>query len=529
MSGTHSYNLLSERWIPITWHNDAAEPREPKVDIMEALQRSHDIRGISHTSPFIEFGIHRLLITIILDAYTLAGMRPTVGKMRAMIEGGCFNHLILREYLETYKKGFDLWSDKHPFLQMSTDDVKSDEIAKMIAPIPSGTKITFWHHYYEHETALDEGEAAQELCATMPFCFDYAPKDICTIGGDPPLYILVHGNSLFETLIFNLPRPSGRLTVQQEIEGGPLWRSPVDNPATVPASPTITQGWTWPVRQIHLKCSEDSSTITTAVNIAGANKTVARGIVRGWRDPNSGIITDSTGLRHIRPNDLFPDFGRSTSACTPAIIWRDLVPMCFVGSEGEVLRGQRVRSRPEVITNALRIMDGRMVRFAAYGFLDKGGKNNKVFRTWFRSVFIFPTEVALDNRLAARAIDAFRIAQKVADVLQTALRMIRAPSEVKKTAKKTMHRAEIDSLSRFWQHLELPLSGTYMEALGGGDQAAEQELRAVMCREARDAFARATGPHRRTADGLFRIANADNWFRGQLSRLLSKPGKEKKT
>jgi CRISPR type I-E-associated protein CasA/Cse1 len=526
MRGHHSYNLLSKRWIPVTWRNDVAEPKKPKVGITELLHRSHEIRCISHTSPFIEFGLHRLLITIILDAYTMAGKRPTVGKMRAMVERGFFNDLILREYLETYEEGFDLWSDKHPFLQMSTADGKSDEIAKMIAPIPSGTKITFWHHYFENETSLDEGEAARELCATFPFCFDYAPKDICTIGGDPPLYILVYGESVFETLIFNLPRPSGRLTVQQEIEGGPLWRSPVDNPAVVPASPTITQGWTWPVRQIHLRRSEASSATATAVNISGASKTLARGIVRGWRDPNAGVITDSTGLRHIRPNDLFPDFGRSTSACTPAILWRDLVPMCFVGSEGEVLRGQRVRSRPEVITNALRIMDGRVIRFAAYGFIDKGGKN-KVFRTWFRSVLIFPTEVARDSRFAARAIDTFRITQKVADVLQTALRMIRAPSEVKKTARKTTHRAEIDTLSRFWQCLELPLSGTYLEALGGGDQAAEQELWDVIRREARDAFTRATGPQRRTADGLFRIANATNWFEGRLKYLLPKPGKEK--
>jgi hypothetical protein len=171
-------------------------------------------------------------------------------------------------------------------------------------------------------------------------------------------------------------------------------------------------------------------------------------------------------------------------------------------------------------------MDGRVIRFAAYGFIDKGGKN-KVFRKWFRSVLIFPTEVARDSRFAARAIDTFRITQKVADVLQTALRMIRAPSEVKKTARKTTHRAEIDTLSRFWQCLELPLSGTYLEALGGGDQAAEQELWDVIRREARDAFTRATGSQRRTADGLFRIANATNWFEGRLKYLLPKPGKEK--
>ncbi len=519
MNDSRSYNLFSEPWIPVIWHRDTTEPRQPKVGIREALCRSHEIRCISHTSPFIEFGLYRLLITIVLDAYTMGGRRPTISKMRAMVEAGSFDHQVLNEYLESHKESFDLWSDRHPFLQMPIVDEKTDRITKMIAPLPSGTKITFWHHYFENETSLNDGEAAQELCATTPFCFDYAPKDICTIGGDPPLYIIVQGDSLLETVIFNLPRPSGRLTIRQEIDGGPVWRSSFEDPSAVPAQPTIAQGWTWPVRQIRLTRGEASSAVATAINVAGAGKTAAKETVRGWRDPNAGVITDSTGVRHIRPNDLFPDFGRTASARSPALLWRDLVPMCFVGSEGEVLRGQRVRSRPEVVTNALRITDGNVIRLAAYGFIDKGGKNNKVFRTWFRSVLIFPTEVARDSRLSARAIDAFKVTQKVADVIQTALRLIRAPSEARKTARKDTHRAEIDSLSRFWQRLESTLVRTYLKALESNNPAAEQELWTVVRMEATAAFSRAAEPQRRSADGLFRIANARNWFEKRLKTI----------
>jgi len=76
--------------------------------------------------------------------------------------------------------------------------------------------------------------------------------------------------------------------------------------------------------------------------------------------------------------------------------------------------------------------------------------------------------------------------------------------------------------------LELPLAGTYLEALGGSNPAAERELWNAIRMEARAAFTHATGPQRRTADGLFRIANAANWFEGGLNRLLPKLGKEKK-
>lgn len=521
MSELPSYNLLCKPWIPVVWRNDAAEPRIPKIGIRESLLRAPEIQCISHTAPFIEFGLYRLLITIVLDAYIVARQRPTIGKMEAMIEAGHFDDLVLDRYLEEYKERFDLWGKENPFLQMHAVNGKSEDISKMIAPVPSGTKIAFWHHYAENETSLNEEEAAQELCAVAPFCFDYAPKDICTIGGDPALYIVVHGDSLFETIVYNLPRPSGRLTARQEMEGGPTWRCPVQDTTAIPHALTLAQGWTWPVRQIRLVPSGGSSAIGKAVNISGVGKTAAKQRVRGWRDPNAGTITNAKGVRHIRANDLIPRFAQSSDQ-NPIMFWRDLVPMCLVGSEGEALRGERVRSRPEVITNALRITDGTLLRLSVYGFVDKGGQNNKLFRTWFRSVLTLPTEVARDNRLSAQAINAFKTTQKVADALQTGLRMLRAPSEAKKTARKDTHRDEGDALAVFWQSLEPVLSHSYLDALARKDSKAEEGMWGKVRRQAREAFSGATGPQRRTADGLFRIANASNWFERRLRSIQEK-------
>jgi len=526
MSDVHTYNLFCKPWIPVVWRTDAAEPRSAKIGIREALLRAPEIQCISHTAPFIEFGLYRLLITIILDAYIVARRRPTVGTMKAMIEAGRFDDLVLDMYLETYKGRFNLWCKEYPFLQMPAPNGKGEDISKMIAPVPSGTKIAFWHHYAENETILNDEEAARELCATAPFCFDYAPKDICTIGGDPPLYIVVYGDSLFETIVFNLPRPRGRLTTSQEINGGPTWRCPVQDATAIPHAPTLAQGWTWPVRQIRLIRSGDSPAIGEAVNIAGAGKTAAKLRVRGWRDPNSGIITNAKGVRHIRARDLISRFTRSSDQ-NPIMFWRDLVPMCLIGSEGEVLRGERVRSRPEVVTNALRITNGTLLRLAVYGFVDKGGQNNKLFRTWFRSVLILSTEVARDNRLSHQAINAFQTTQKVADALQTALLMLRPPVQAKRGKRPPPGRGDTDALMDFWQSLEPILSRTYLDELGNDDSKAESNLREGIRKEARDAFRLATGPHRRTADGLFRIANASNWFEGRLSRLLPKPLQEK--
>ena len=173
-----------------------------------------------------------------------------------------------------------------------------------------------------------------------------------------------------------------------------------------------------------------------------------------------------------------------------------------------------------MVTNALRITDAKLICLAAYGFVDKGGKNNKVFRTWFRSALSFPTEVARDGRLSARALEEFRRTQSVTDTLQAALRMLRAPSEAKKPSSGGVHRGEADALAAFRQNLELLLCRDYLGQLARGDREAQTRLHGSIRREARNAFKLACAPHRRTADGLFRIANAHNWFERRLARLL---------
>jgi hypothetical protein len=524
MSEARSYDLVCKPWIPVVWRNDACEPNPPRVGIREALKRAREIKCISHTAPFIEFGLYRLLIMILLDAYSIAGERPTIGKMRAILESRKFNAPVLGRYFDTYARRFDLWSAEYPFLQMPMPSGTSEYISKMIAPVPSGTKIAFWHHYTENETRLSEEEVARELCAVTPFCFDYAPKDICTIGGDPPLYVLVLGNSLFETIVFNLPRPSGRVTVAQEMKCGPTWRCPVEDPEAIPHAPTLTQGWTWPVRRIKLQQGEGSGGIVMAANKAGAGKTAAKEKVKAWRDPNAATITDAKGIRHIRATDLVPVFARSSGQGdqNPMLFWRDLIPMFLVGSEGDLLKGQRVRARPEVVTNAIRLCESELFGLAVYGFVDKGGKNNKVFRTWFRSLLNFPLEVARDNRLSARAIASFKTTQDVADTLQTAVRILQPPTKASKNKRLRPGRAETDTLVDFWQTVELLLTRSYLGALANNGPHAEANLRAKLRRTARRAFGGATDPHRRTADGLFRIANANNWLERRLAQLLPK-------
>ena len=103
MTDPRSYDLLCAPWIPVVWREESNEPKKPKIGIRKALERAHEIRAISHTSPFIEFGLYRLLITIVLDAYIDARKRPTIGKMKDMLAATQFDSCVIKCYLEKYK------------------------------------------------------------------------------------------------------------------------------------------------------------------------------------------------------------------------------------------------------------------------------------------------------------------------------------------------------------------------------------------------------------------------------------------
>ncbi len=531
MSNSRSYNLLDKPWIPVIWRVNEMNPQEPKIGIREALKRAHEINRISHTAPFIEFGLYRLLITIVLDAYIVHKKRPTISKMKTMLNEGIFDWGVVGKYLDESKDLFDLWAEQYPFLQRDGSNDQKKPVVSMFAAIPSGTNVAHWHHYVENEMSIDEDVAAQFLTAVSPWNFKTKPGEARTLAGDPPMYALVLGGSLFETIVLNLPRPSGRTIVKEEVDNGPAWRTKLEL-TNLPKSPTMTQGYTWPVRIIRLH--NDGSMIAQAINQAAYKKPTEKAIkankkkatedkdvlfeaTNGWRDPNAGTIAGKDVMDHIKGRPGIP-------------IWRDAVPMFLVSSEGESLRGDKRRSRPEVITNALRVLERPQFQVTVYGMRKKGGGGGDVkVEEWFRSVLTLPTEVARDSRLSTRAFDAFKTTQKVADALQIGLRMLRAPSEVKKTARKNIHREESNALAVFWHSLEPVLSHSYLDALADNALKAEEYLWSTVRRQARETFSVAAGPHRRTAAGLFRIANANNWFERRLSWFLPKPIQEKKS
>ena len=59
-----NFNVLTEPWIPIEdFHGHIKE-----YGILEALEKAHELQGISDSSPLFHYSMYRLLIAFLTDA-----------------------------------------------------------------------------------------------------------------------------------------------------------------------------------------------------------------------------------------------------------------------------------------------------------------------------------------------------------------------------------------------------------------------------------------------------------------------------
>lgn len=124
-------------------------------------------------------------------------------------------------------------------------------------------------------------------------------------NGSPPWYVLIHGKSLFETLVLNLLVIPTRYQLDM---GVPAWRrdTPVQNKEYNVTG--YLEAMTWQPRRVQLipqeqagVCSMDSSETPITINqmyfTAGATSRVS------WTDPNVPYRITDKGIFPYRPQE----------------------------------------------------------------------------------------------------------------------------------------------------------------------------------------------------------------------------------
>lgn len=314
-----SFNVLYEKWIPIS---DGS-----MYSLWECLEQAHELERISCPSPLETYAVHRFLCTFVMDALQL----PSKKARMELLRQGRFDMAVFDAYIkqcEAEGTSFDLFDEKRPFMQAGYDeklDGADKPIAAIIPDVPSGNNHVFLEHKMAEEHELTAESAWRYLLSGYVFCTAGAQGYPSSVNNTPCLYVIVHGNTLFDTLVLGCvsQKEVGNLPY-----GRPPWRclEPVV-PKKEYASVDLLEGMEWQPRRARL--IEDADGLIRRVHYVQGKSFKGNEL---WRDPHVPyrLLKDGTF------SSIKPASGRS--------LWRDLGSMA-------VSKGNRYGKQPLVIAS----------------------------------------------------------------------------------------------------------------------------------------------------------------------------------
>lgn len=312
-----SYNILTEPFIPLS------DGRY--VSLIFCLEHAHELQRISCSTPLETYAVCRFLCAFAMDAFQL----PHYDARMALLERGRFDMEIIRAYIrqcENEGVSFDLFDPDRPFLQAACDpayDQETKPAALIDLQVPSGNNHIFFEHHWSDTHSLTPAKAMRCLLTSYLFCTAAAQGYPSSVNNTPCLYVLIHGDNLFETLVLSMIsiKEAGNLPY-----GLPAWRNkrPV-TPKETYASVTLLEGMTWQPRRIRL-LADDSGHVCRLYYMQGKD-------FKGnplWRDPHVPYRLNKDGTY----SSIKPASGRS--------LWRDLGAMA-------VSRENRFGRQPQIV------------------------------------------------------------------------------------------------------------------------------------------------------------------------------------
>lgn len=213
------FNLLDETWIIVT----NMQGKEETLSLTDVLVRSHELRSLSGEMPTQDIAILRLLLGVLYAIYTRTDEYKAAQKeesqdmcvdiWRDIWVRSHFPQNDIEGYLKTYHDRFWLIHPERPFYQVATMEKGSEfTVAKMIGElVESGNKIQlFPMRSGKGKTFLNYPESVRWLLYLNSFDDIAAKKKDSNAGSMTAGWlgvldlVYLSGNTLFETLMFNL-------------------------------------------------------------------------------------------------------------------------------------------------------------------------------------------------------------------------------------------------------------------------------------------------------------------------------------
>lgn len=444
-----SYNLLTEAWIPVRDKNGNISYK----GILDTLKQSHELTEISDPAPPVQFGIYRLLIAFLMDVYQLKELEQLAG----LIEKGKFDGDKLDEYARSWQGRFDLFDEKHPFMQVSLkgDKKAAEPVSRLMQHIPAGTNASHFHHGKWDENAYSFGQCARGLVTVPPFMTAGGAGLSPSINGSPPWYVLVKGDNLFHTLAYNMCVIP--LLVKSADDHPPAWRSDEPFEKVERRSFSLLEGLTWTPRAIHLVPEEGGLCTYTGEQSPGLVRRMF--FTAGYRAPEPGLWSDPQ-VPYVKTKDgirtMKPFLGKA--------LWRDMGPLMLLQQEDYTSSNSMISfQRPAVVQQFKKLAEKGVISKSVpllvevYGIRTDG--KMKLFE-WYFDTLTLPWGLLYKNNSGKQIQDGMDNTDKVAYVIKAAL---------KKTYPNTLDNIVIKAQSSFWRDLKPLFERQFLKQLSEQD------------------------------------------------------------
>lgn len=265
------YDLLAEPWVPCLGLD--GRPRE--LGLLDVLRAAHDLREVCDSSPLVTYGLYRLLLALLQDR-----LDPrTEREWKALHHAGRFAAAAVERIRQDDGDRFDLFHPRYPFAQagdVPPDDpagrgagdgrkarclaigvgaamreVEVKPVGYLRPEIPTATNANHFRHAYDARQGYCPGCCARSLTAVGPFAQSAGRGYVPSINGEPPVYVLVTGRTLFETLTLNLTLPAYRPPAAGAADR-PTWRGDGTVAGGEGIGTGFVEGLTWLPRRIRL-------------------------------------------------------------------------------------------------------------------------------------------------------------------------------------------------------------------------------------------------------------------------------------
>jgi len=410
MKHEFSFSVADEPWgIAV---DDAGVLRE--LGLRDILKQAHELRAVSDPLPTVECGLLRLLVALVLDIFEPHDALD----LAELLQASRFDADRIDKYFERYADRFDLFHSQHPFLQTPMPDDKPKPLAGLLAIVPSGTNALHFHRTGEGEFAVCPEVAARLLTTIAPFMTAGGAGLPPSINGAPPFYVLLRGNTLFETVLLNCPVEQSLLPHAKIEDDLPLWRCDEPIKAEARAEAGVLQSLTWAPRRIELVPGEGGH-----CSVTGEPSTVlVRSMKFGpgwssrfeaWTDPNVPYRIGEKDRTVLRLQEERP-------------LWRDAGPLALLRQETyQSPAGQKFRfERPMIVSQFAELQRQKWLpidelRLTIYGM--RTDLKMKVFE-WQRGELRLPIPLVLNGDFAARAQTEIDRAERVAYAIGRAIK-----------------------------------------------------------------------------------------------------------